>query len=102
MIAAGDTRISADRLERALDRIRPLVLGHGGSIEIVEVDGGIVTVELTGACEACPNIAMTYVGPVRTFLMEVPGVNEVKCRRVHASKRALNRIAQGLGARPFD
>ena len=67
MIAAGDARISADRLERALDRIRPLVLGHGGSIEIVEVDGGTVTVKLTGACEACPNIAMTYVGPVRTF-----------------------------------
>jgi Fe-S cluster biogenesis protein NfuA len=101
MTAAG-LPISADGLDRAMANIRPLVLGHGGNIEIVDIDNGVVTVEMTGACEACPNIAMTYAGPVRTFLMEVPGVSDVKCRRVHASKRSLNRIAQMLGARPFE
>jgi Fe-S cluster biogenesis protein NfuA len=93
--------VSAEELEDALARVRPLIVGHGGDIAVVAVEDGIVEVEMSGACEACPNIAMTYAGPVRTFLMEVPGVREVKCRRVHASTRALNRIALSLGARPF-
>jgi Fe-S cluster biogenesis protein NfuA len=101
-MTAGGTQINADGLERALAGIRPLVLGHGGNIEIVDIENGVVTVELTGACEACPNIAMTYAGPIRTFLLEVPGVREVKCRRMHASKRTLDRIAHMLGARPFE
>ncbi|RWO70132.1 MAG: NifU family protein [Mesorhizobium sp.] len=101
-MTAGGTQINADGLERALAGIRPLVLGHGGNIEIVDIDNGVVTVELTGACEACPNIAMTYAGPIRTFLLEVPGVSEVKCRRMYASKRTLDRIAHMLGARPFE
>ncbi|CAH2408092.1 NifU family protein [Mesorhizobium escarrei] len=101
-MTAGGPPISADGLERALACIRPLVLGHGGNIEIVDVDNGVVTVELTGACEACPNIAMTYAGSIRTFLMEVPGVMDVKCRRMHASERTLDRIAHMLGARPFE
>jgi Fe-S cluster biogenesis protein NfuA len=89
-------------LDAALARVRPLVLGHGGTIAIAGIEDGIVTVELGGACEACPNKAMTYAGPVRTALMEVSGVIDVRCRRVHASTRALNRIALALGARPFD
>jgi Fe-S cluster biogenesis protein NfuA len=96
-----DTPVSARELERALTRVRPLIVGHGGDIAVVGIEDGIVTIEMSGACEACPNIAMTYAGPVRTFLMEVPGVREVRCRRVHASTRALNRIARALGARPF-
>ncbi len=101
MIEQADANVSAEELGQALTRIRPLIVGHGGDIAVVAVEDGIVTVEMTGACEACPNIAMTFVGPVRTFLMDVPGVRDVKCRRVHASTRALNRIALALGARPF-
>ena len=89
-------------LDAALASVRPLVLGHGGTIAIADVEDGIVTVELGGACEACPNKAMTYAGPVRSALLDVPGVIDVRCRRIHASPRALNRIAMALGARPFD
>jgi Fe-S cluster biogenesis protein NfuA len=101
MNGTAETTVAAEDLEQALGRIRPLVIGHGGDIAIVGIEGGVVTVEMSGACEACPNIAMTYAGPVRSFLMEVVGVREVKCGRVHASRRALDRIARALGARPF-
>jgi Fe-S cluster biogenesis protein NfuA len=94
--------IDSALLDAALASVRPLVLGHGGTIAIAGVENGVVTVELGGACEACPNKAMTYAGPVRTALLDVPGVIEVRCRRVHASARALNRIALALGARPFN
>lgn len=91
-----------DALADALARVRPLILGHGGDIEIVDVSAdGTVSVALHGACRACPNMAMTYVGPIRSVLMEVEGVRAVRCDQVNAGPRALSRMARLLGARSF-
>jgi len=94
--------ISPDALEAAFSRIRPLILGHGGDIEIADISPeGVVSVKLLGACKACPNMAMTYVGPIRTYLMEVDGVAEVRCEQVNASIKTLDRLARRLGSRPL-
>lgn len=94
--------IDRDALADALMRIRPLILGHGGDIEVTDVAAdGTVSVVLHGACRACPNMAMTYVGPIRSFLMEVDGVSDVRCEQVNAGPRALARMARLLGARPY-
>jgi Fe-S cluster biogenesis protein NfuA len=94
--------ISPDALEAAFARIRPLILGHGGDIEIADISPeGVVSVRLFGACKACPNMAMTYVGPIRTYLMEVEGVAEVRCEQVNASLKSLDRLARRLGSRPL-
>jgi Fe-S cluster biogenesis protein NfuA len=92
--------VDRDAVEAALERVRPLVLGHGGEVEVVGVEEGVVTVAFRGACHACPNLPMTYVGPVRTVLLQVPGVSEVRSQQVHASPRALRRIAVMFGAPP--
>jgi Fe-S cluster biogenesis protein NfuA len=81
--------------------VRPLLRGHGGDMDIASVEDGIVTIAFRGACEACPNVAMTFVGPVRSALLAVPGVREVRSADVHASPRALSRIAAALGATPL-
>ena len=95
--------ICIDELEAAFAKVRPLILGHGGDVEIDQIsEDGVVRVRLLGACKACPNMAMTYVGPIRTHLMEVEGVTEVICPQVKASPRALERIARLSGSRPFD
>lgn len=94
--------ISADALEAAFARIRPLILGHGGDIEVADISPeGVVSIKLVGACKACPNMAMTYVGPIRTYLMEVDGVTEVRCDQVNASIKTLDRLARRLGSRPL-
>lgn len=94
--------ISTDALEAAFARIRPLILGHGGDIEIADISSdGVVSIKLVGACKACPNMAMTYVGPIRTYLMEVDGVAEVRCEQVNASLKTLDRLARRLGSRPL-
>jgi Fe-S cluster biogenesis protein NfuA len=98
-MAAGICR--AD-LEAAFARMRPLILGHGGDVEIEDITAeGVVSVRLVGACRSCPNMAMTYVGPIRSTLMQVAGVTEVVCHQVHAAPRALARIARLSGAYPF-
>ena len=97
------TSVSAEALAAALARVRPLILGHGGDIEIDGIStDGVVSVRLFGACKACPNMAMTYVGPIRTSLMSVEGVIEVQCNQVKAGPKALGRMARLLGAHPFE
>ena len=90
------------QLSAALEKARPLILGHGGDIGITDITAeGVVSVRLDGACRACPNLAMTFVGPVRSYLMAVPGVTEVTCVQVKAGPRALNRLAGLLSAHPY-
>ena len=97
------SKICIEDLEAAFARIRPLILGHGGDIEIDDISPqGVVSVRLFGACQSCPNMAMTYVGPIRTFLMAVDGVTEVECRQVKAGPRALSRMARLMGAHPYE
>lgn len=97
------TSVASAALAEALAQVRPLILGHGGDIALDPVGAdGVVHVRLFGACKACPNMAMTYVGPIRTRLMQVEGVTEVRCSQVKAGPRALARMASLLGARPFD
>ena len=66
-------------VEKALDKIRPLLQRDGGDIQLVDVKDGIVKVMLTGACKGCPMSQMTLKQGVEKILMkEVPGVKEVQ------------------------
>jgi Fe-S cluster biogenesis protein NfuA/nitrite reductase/ring-hydroxylating ferredoxin subunit len=47
------------RVEEALDEVRPYVEGHGGRVELLEVQDGVVHVRLGGACQGCAASAMT-------------------------------------------
>lgn len=39
-----------ERVEAALDKIRPALQADGGDVELVDVKDGIVSVRLTGHC----------------------------------------------------
>ena len=55
--AAGSIR---DRIESALETIRPALHIDGGDVEFVDFsDEGVVLLRLTGACGACPISSMT-------------------------------------------
>lgn len=97
-----DGSVDLLHLRDALDFVRPMIRGHAGEIEIVEVRHGIVWLRFTGACETCPSLPMTFAGLVRSHLRRVPGVREVRSADVHASPRALDRIAVALGAQTGD
>ncbi len=48
-----------EKVEKALDKIRPALMADGGGVELVEVKDGVVKVKLTGACGGCPMSQMT-------------------------------------------
>lgn len=68
-----------ERVEKALDKIRPMLVRDGGNVELVDVDGTVVKVRLTGACRGCPMSQMTLkAGVERIVKAEVPEVSEVQ------------------------
>jgi Fe-S cluster biogenesis protein NfuA len=48
-----------DRVLQALDAVRPALRAHGGNVEMLEVDGGVVRLRLEGNCHGCPSSAAT-------------------------------------------
>ncbi len=67
-----------DKVQKALDKIRPHLQADGGDVDLVEVKGGVVKVRLTGACGGCPMATMTLKNGIeRALKEEVPEVKEV-------------------------
>lgn len=68
-----------ERVEQALDKIRPALMADGGNVELVEVTpDGIVKVRLTGACGGCPMSQITLKQGVEKIVkQDVPEVKEV-------------------------
>ena len=69
-----------EKVEAALDKIRPVLQRDGGNVELVEVtDNGIVKVRLQGACKGCPMSQMTLKNGIeRVILKEIPEVKAVE------------------------
>jgi Fe-S cluster biogenesis protein NfuA len=69
-----------EKVEKALQKVRPHLQADGGDVELVNVTpDGVVTVKLQGACGCCPMATMTLQqGVSRIIKQEVPEVKEIK------------------------
>jgi Fe-S cluster biogenesis protein NfuA len=67
-----------EEVEKALAKVRPMLERDGGSVELVDVEGSVVKVRLTGACKGCPMSQMTLkAGIERIVKQDVPAVSQV-------------------------
>lgn len=67
------------RVDRALDQIRPAIRMDGGEVELVDVEDGVAKVRMMGACGGCPMSTMTLkMGIERAIRMQVPEVKTVE------------------------
>jgi Fe-S cluster biogenesis protein NfuA len=48
-----------ERVSQALERVKPQLDAHGGSVELVEIADGVVRLRLNGSCKGCPSSADT-------------------------------------------
>jgi Fe-S cluster biogenesis protein NfuA/nitrite reductase/ring-hydroxylating ferredoxin subunit len=71
------------RVRQALDKVRPYLGSHGGDVELLSVEDGVVSLRLRGTCDGCPSSAMTlkyaieqaiYEGAPDVTAIEVDGV----------------------------
>jgi Fe-S cluster biogenesis protein NfuA len=68
-----------DKVQAALDQIRPMLKRDGGDAELIEVTpDGIVKLKLVGACGHCPMSQMTLkMGIEKRLKEQIPEVKEV-------------------------
>jgi Fe-S cluster biogenesis protein NfuA/nitrite reductase/ring-hydroxylating ferredoxin subunit len=75
----GLTELDDEELvEEALDSIRPYIHSHGGDVELLSVEDGVVNVRMSGACQGCAASAMTLKRGIEDALRAgYPGFREV-------------------------
>lgn len=68
-----------EKVQKAIDTIRPSLQADGGDVELVDVsEDGIVKVRLTGACHGCPMSQMTLkMGIEKMIKNQIPDIKEV-------------------------
>ena len=67
-----------ERVQAALDAVRPYLKSHEGGVTIERVADGVVTIALQGNCDGCPSAAATVKQAVeRAILERVPDVHTV-------------------------
>jgi len=68
-----------ERVEKALEKIRPYLVADGGDIVMVDItDDMVVKVEMKGACHGCPFSMQTLKAGVEIAVKkEVPEIKQV-------------------------
>jgi len=89
---AGAASDLMERVEAALDKVRPSLQRDGGDIKLLDVVDGVAKVKLQGACAGCPMSQMTLTWGVEQALKkEVPEIVRVETDQPLPS----------LGGKPF-
>ena len=67
------------KVEAALNKIRPYLEADGGDVRIVSIEDGVVQIELLGACGSCPMSTMTMkAGVEEAIIKAVPEIQSVE------------------------
>jgi Fe-S cluster biogenesis protein NfuA/nitrite reductase/ring-hydroxylating ferredoxin subunit len=60
-----------ERVAQALDRVRPYMESHGGNVELLGIEDGVVRLRLEGSCKTCRASSSTLELAVRQALEEL-------------------------------
>jgi Fe-S cluster biogenesis protein NfuA len=74
-----------DRVEQALNSVRPYLEADGGNVSVLEItEDFVVRLELLGACGSCPMSSMTFkAGLEEAILKAVPEITKVEAVNVN-------------------
>jgi Fe-S cluster biogenesis protein NfuA len=66
------------RIDALLESVRPAVRAHGGEIEVLSVEAGVVRLRFTGACVSCALAPLTLrLGVEPLIRKEFPEITSV-------------------------
>lgn len=67
-----------ERVNAALDKVRPGIQMDGGEVWLIKVENNIAFVQMLGACGGCPMSNMTLKGAIESIVRaDVPEIEEV-------------------------
>jgi Fe-S cluster biogenesis protein NfuA/nitrite reductase/ring-hydroxylating ferredoxin subunit len=93
----------AERVQLALEEVRPLLAGHGGGVELVAIKPpDAVELRLTGSCHGCPSSSQTLnegvERAIRTQCPEIVHIRQVS-RGAPEARRDVNSVVHFIS--PF-
>jgi Fe-S cluster biogenesis protein NfuA/nitrite reductase/ring-hydroxylating ferredoxin subunit len=72
-----------ERVREALESVRPYLESHGGNVELMDVDEGVVHLRLSGSCNGCPSSTMTLKLAIEDAIQRMaPEVERVEAEGV--------------------
>lgn len=75
---SGPLALTMENVDVVLDEMRPYLIADGGNVAVRDIDGGIVKLELQGACGSCPSSTMTMkMGLERGLREKIPEIISV-------------------------
>jgi Fe-S cluster biogenesis protein NfuA/nitrite reductase/ring-hydroxylating ferredoxin subunit len=78
-----------ERVQRALDSVRPYLHSHEGGVELVAIEGPVAVVRLEGSCDGCASSAATVrLAVERAILERVPEIREIRAEGVASDAAA--------------
>lgn len=85
-IASYDERMNGrtrtpleERIDTALDRIRPAIAADGGDVWLIRVENDTAYVQMLGACGGCPASHLTLKNGIEAVIREdVPEITRVE------------------------
>lgn len=94
--SATEGPIDPEKLDEALEYIRPAVQADGGDIVLLGAEDGRVSLQMVGACGGCPLSMMTLKAGIERILKDrVPGVKEVIASA--DAPGTLDEVGEGIG-----
>lgn len=68
-----------ERINTALDRIRPAIMADGGDVWLIRVEGSTAFVQMIGACGGCAAAHLTLKNGIEAVvLQDVPEITAVE------------------------
>jgi len=81
------------RVRGALEGVRPYLGSHGGNVELIAVEDGVVRLRLEGSCDGCPSSAATLKLAIEDAIRKAaPDIETVEAEGVAEPKPALLQI----------
>lgn len=67
-----------ERIESALESVRPMLASHGGDVQLVNVTPPTAEVRLVGACNGCASSSLTFQAGIKKAIQDVcPEITKV-------------------------
>lgn len=71
--------LNRENVELVLNEMRPYLVADGGNVTVVDIDEGVVKLQLQGACHGCPSSTVTMSnGLERGLLAKIPDIVSVQ------------------------
>jgi Fe-S cluster biogenesis protein NfuA len=78
------------RVESALEKMRPYLGSHGGDVELLGVDEGVVRLQLQGTCSGCPSSTQTLRHGIEEAIHKAaPDIERIEARDAPGPQPAL-------------